>query len=438
MVNKMSTEVYIFDCDGVIINSGDDIADCVNHTLKNFGYWTVPTKTLISFVGDGTKKLLLRALDFSAKGKFNINLDYDAKKFEEILEFYQNYYYEHPVVKTYLYVGIKDLLFKLKEKGKKTALLTNKPAKIANQILKHFEILDLFDFVTGPDTLNEDGKKIKLKPESEGLIFTLNLINKKYCTTYKNENCIMIGDSAQDIQAGKNFGCKTVACRSGLGDTKKLLAENPDFSFSVAAELERFIDFLSKDSISNLKEQAMHSEVPIIEDEGSNFICTYIKENSVKSILELGTAIGYSSIKFAKLSPDIKVTTIEIDKERFDTACKNFKSSGVENQITAVFADALEYDTQEKFDLIFIDAAKAQYIKFFEKYKKNLSEKGVFISDNLSFHGMVEDLSLTRNYSTVKLVKKIRKYIDFLKNNAEFSTEFFKIGDGIALSRKNQ
>jgi len=86
--------------------------------------------------------------------------------------------------------------------------------------------------------------------------------------------------------------------------------------------------------------------------------------------------------------------------------------------------------------LIFIDAAKAQYINFFNRYSPLLSENGVIISDNLSFHGMVEDLSLTHNYSTIKLVKKIRKYIDFLKNNEEFETEFLKLGDGIGVSRR--
>ena len=101
-----------------------------------------------------------------------------------------------------------------------------------------------------------------------------------------------------------------------------------------------------------------------------------------------------------------------------------------------IFGDALTEEIEGKFDLIFIDAAKAQYIKFFEKYKENLSENGVIVSDNLSFHGMVEDLSLTHNYSTKKLVKKIRKYIDFLKTNEEFETEFFDKGDGISVSRK--
>ena len=86
--------------------------------------------------------------------------------------------------------------------------------------------------------------------------------------------------------------------------------------------------------------------------------------------------------------------------------------------------------------MIFIDAAKAQYINFFNRFSPFLAEDGVIISDNLSFHGMVEDLSLTRNYSTIKLVKKIRKYIDFLKQNSEFETEFFKVGDGIGVTRR--
>ena len=153
--------------------------------------------------------------------------------------------------------------------------------------------------------------------------------------------------------------------------------------------------------------------------------------------MEIGTAIGYSAIKFALVCGDVRVTTIEIDIDRYITAQENIKNAGLEERVTAIHADALLHDFgEEKFDLIFIDAAKAQYIKFFEKYKKNLSPKGVIISDNLSFHGMVEDLSLTHNYSTKKLVKKIRKYVEFLKLNEEFETQFFDCGDGISVSKK--
>lgn len=190
-------------------------------------------------------------------------------------------------------------------------------------------------------------------------------------------------------------------------------------------------------NLLSIKAYANREAVPIMQDDGCDFICDYIKEHNVKTVLEIGTAIGYSSIRFASLSPDIHVTTIELDIDRHIKAVENFKNAGLENQITAIHDDALTHDFgEEKYDLIFIDAAKAQYMKFFEKYKVNLSENGVFISDNLSFHGMVDDLSLTHNYSTKKLVKKIQKYVEFLKTNEEFQTEFFEVGDRIGVSKR--
>ncbi len=190
------------------------------------------------------------------------------------------------------------------------------------------------------------------------------------------------------------------------------------------------------DQLLNIKAYASREAVPIMQDEGCDFICDYIREHNCKSILEIGTAIGYSSIRFAGLADDITVTTIELDIDRYLKAVENFKASGFADRITAINEDALLCQLQGKFDLIFIDAAKAQYIKFFEKYKKNLAPGGVIISDNLSFHGMVDDLSLTHNYSTKKLVKKIQKYAEFLRTNQEFETTFYEIGDRIAVSRR--
>ncbi len=190
------------------------------------------------------------------------------------------------------------------------------------------------------------------------------------------------------------------------------------------------------DNLLSIKAYASREAVPIMQDEGCDFICDYIKEHSCKNILEIGTAIGYSSIRFANQAPDIKVTTIELDIDRHLKAVENFKAAGLSDRITAIHADALTCPLEGSFDLIFIDAAKAQYIKFFEKYKGNLAPEGVIISDNLSFHGMVDDLSLTHNYSTKKLVKKIQKYALFLKENQEFETTFYEVGDRIAVSKR--
>ena len=196
---------------------------------------------------------------------------------------------------------------------------------------------------------------------------------------------------------------------------------------------------MTTDQLKKIRAYASREAVPILQDETGDFICAYIQEHNVKSVLEIGTAIGYSSIKFASMREDIHVTTIELDIDRHITAIENIKQAGLSDRVTAIQGDALFYDLgDQKFDLIFIDAAKAQYIKFFEKYKANLAEGGVIISDNLSFHGMVADLSLTHNYSTKKLVKKIQKYVAFLKENQEFETEFFETGDGISVSRRKQ
>lgn len=200
------------------------------------------------------------------------------------------------------------------------------------------------------------------------------------------------------------------------------------------------------DEIAEIKTYARREAVPIMQDETQEFICNYIKELSQKQeqvrVLEIGTAIGYSAIQFARVAENVTVSTIEIDIDRYLKAIQNIKNCGLETRITAYHADALTFEfptatPAPQFDLIFIDAAKGQYINFFEKYKTNLAPTGVIISDNLSFHGMVEDLSLTHNYSTKKLVKKIRKYVLFLRENQEFKTEFFECGDGISVSRKN-
>lgn len=188
--------------------------------------------------------------------------------------------------------------------------------------------------------------------------------------------------------------------------------------------------------LEDLKQFAKDNNVPIMQDEGIEFILKYIENNNIKNILEIGSAIGYSAIRFASVDERVKVTTIERDDDRYNQALINIKNFNLEDRISIIHGDALLTDIEGKYDLIFIDAAKSQYIKFFEKYSTNLKENGVIISDNLSFHGLVEDDSKTRNRNTKQLVKKIRKYIEYLKNNEEFETKFLKIGDGVSISRK--
>lgn len=188
--------------------------------------------------------------------------------------------------------------------------------------------------------------------------------------------------------------------------------------------------------LKKIEEYAEVNNVPIMEKEGIQFLSNYIKENNIKNILEIGSAIGYSAIKMCLVSEDIKVTTIERDEKRFLEAIKNIKEFNLEDRITVIHDDAFNVEINDKFDLIFIDAAKSQYIKFFEKFKENLSDNGVIISDNLDFHGLVNGDYDSYSRNVKGIVRKLRNYIIFLKENEEFETEFIKIGDGLAITRK--
>lgn len=189
--------------------------------------------------------------------------------------------------------------------------------------------------------------------------------------------------------------------------------------------------------IDKIKDYAVKNNVPIMNDDGIEFLIDYIKNNNVKRILEVGTAIGYSAIMMCNIDKDITVTTIERDKVRYDEAVKNVDLFNYNNRINLIFGDALDVEVEGKYDLIFIDAAKAQNIKFFEKYKVNLDDNGTIITDNMNFHGltfMVDTTNLSRNLK--QLVRKLKNYHEFLRENEEFSTEFYDIGDGIAISKR--
>ena len=189
--------------------------------------------------------------------------------------------------------------------------------------------------------------------------------------------------------------------------------------------------------INQIKEKALNSNIPIITDSGINYLMKYIKKNKIKKILEIGTAVGYSAIKMCSVDDDIFVTSIERDEKRYLEAIKNIKSVNLDNRITLIYKDALDVKLSEKYDLIFIDAAKAQSIKFFEKFSVNLVNHGTIVTDNMNFHGLVqkkeEEIS-SRNLR--QLVRKVKNYKDFLVNNNDYDTEFLEVGDGLAISIK--
>lgn len=190
--------------------------------------------------------------------------------------------------------------------------------------------------------------------------------------------------------------------------------------------------------IEKMEVYARLNNVPIMLSDGIEFMCNYIKEHNIKSILEIGTAIGYSAIRMALVSDDIKVTTIERDKERYNIAVTNVCDMKLGDRINLVYGDALDTDISGLYDLIFIDASKGHSIDFFLKYSKNLAPDGVIITDNLSFHGLVEDESLAVTRNQKGLVKRIKRFIEYLDNNNEFTTIYINVGDRISISKRKE
>ncbi len=189
--------------------------------------------------------------------------------------------------------------------------------------------------------------------------------------------------------------------------------------------------------IKEIKEYAIDNKIPIMNQEGIDFLTTFIIKYQIKNILEVGTAIGYSSIMMTLCGPNIKVTTIERDEQRYLEAIKNIKKLNLEDRITLIFNDALKTKIEGKYDLIFIDAAKAQNIKFFELFERNLKDGGFIITDNMYFHGLVNKSEKEIKSRNVRgIVRKIKDYITFLKNNDNYNTTIYDIGDGIAVSEK--
>ena len=201
-------------------------------------------------------------------------------------------------------------------------------------------------------------------------------------------------------------------------------------------EIEKKLN-ITEEKISEIKSYAKENNVPIMMDDGIDFLTSLIRQRKVKNILEIGTAIGYSAIMMALVDENIKITSIEKDNKRYFEAIKNVKKFNLEDRITLLYNDALEVKLKDKYDLIFIDAAKSKNQDIFEHFARNLSDKGAVVTDNLSFHGFVsKETNEIKNRNIRGLVRKIKNYISFLNQNDDYKTVFYEIGDGISVTTK--
>ena len=183
---------------------------------------------------------------------------------------------------------------------------------------------------------------------------------------------------------------------------------------------------------------ALH-HVPIINEQGRKAFLQVVREAKPHRVLEIGTAIGYSSLLMAMNgAEDIEITTLELSDERIKTAQGYIDRSAYADRIHIMGGDAAEnllklQLTGQKFDFVFIDAAKGQYVDYFHKIQPMLADKAVILADNVLFRGYVKgDVPTPRRFKTI--VKRLREYIE-LVSQPPYVTEILENGDGLAVTR---
>ena len=187
-----------------------------------------------------------------------------------------------------------------------------------------------------------------------------------------------------------------------------------------------------------MEQYAQEHHVPIMQLSGIEALSQILRIQNPKSILEIGTAIGYSAIRMAKALPNTSIVTIERDTNRVEVAKQFIAKSNVESQITVIEGDALEVeiDRNSTFDAVFIDAAKGQYMKFFEKYSPLVPSGGVLYIDNMYMHGL-SDLDIKevpRRKRT--MIRNLKTFTDWIMQHPDYTCAFFPVGDGLLICLK--
>ena len=192
-------------------------------------------------------------------------------------------------------------------------------------------------------------------------------------------------------------------------------------------------------TIEQIKEKALNEHIPIIMDDTLEIVGQVLAEIKPKKILEIGTAVGYSAICFSKyLAEDGKIDTLERDEERAEEAKVNIKDLNLEEKINIIVGDAVEIlpTLSEKYDAVFIDAAKGKYPIFLKEAIRMLSDKGVIIADNILYKGYT--LSDYNKHKQRTAVRGLRTYLKDLEENEEFETKLYQVGDGLTVTKRKR
>ncbi|WP_040683490.1 O-methyltransferase, partial [Thermosinus carboxydivorans] len=182
-----------------------------------------------------------------------------------------------------------------------------------------------------------------------------------------------------------------------------------------------------------LEDYASRCGIPIIGQVGAALLCQAAVERQPKQILEVGTAIGYSTLLLLGAVPEARIVTIEINRQRWEKAREMIARAGAVGRVRLLLGDAgaLLPDLDGPFDFVFLDAAKGQYLDYLMKLLDKLSDGAVVVADNVLFRGWVRSARVVpRRYRT--LVKRLREFLAFITTDPRFTTTICDIGDGVA------
>ena len=200
------------------------------------------------------------------------------------------------------------------------------------------------------------------------------------------------------------------------------------------------LDMGNTELLNQIEKEALETYVPIIRRETQSFLKTLLAAQKPKVILEVGTAIGFSALLMAEYSPaDTRITTIEKYEKRIPEAKENFKKAGEESRITFLEGDAdmwLKELKGKQFDLVFMDAAKGQYLNWLPLLLDLMPVGAVLISDNVLQDGDVVQSRFAVQRRNRTIHSRMREYLYELKNMEEFETAVIPIGDGVTISTR--
>lgn len=194
---------------------------------------------------------------------------------------------------------------------------------------------------------------------------------------------------------------------------------------------------MNRIELQKIKEEALQENIPIIMDDTLEVIENILKDFKITKILEIGTAVGYSAICFTEfLSKEGSIDTIERDEERVINARENIKRVEVEDKINIYLGDAVEIlpKLNDKYDMIFIDAAKGKYPFFLSQALRLINDNGIIIADNVLYKGYV--MSDYNKHKQRTAVRNLREFIKEIQENPLLDTEILEVGDGLSVSKK--